>query len=345
LICSLVQVDIVRSQPRRVRKSDTPPRQRIKRQRKDRVNSWEVLHRCWRESLLRAAMDNPKPSGKGRAQNPRTHNGPPSPVPSRLPNPRAEFSRGGRGAEGEKKPLDTFHIANVLLAHGTKQRQPRMRLMPWRKPRRREILNYLCAAGAAGWGRLWTRWAGATPRSKHLRVLLRGGPCRRYAATAGGCCIRTNAEAIGRFTSGRKRSSATGVIQLNRVKGTCRTQKQCVKRSETAEVQFKRKNDLDSQQVVEDLTLSIRGGDPRARDAGCIRSPRCSSSSGRRMTRPDGKPMPMKLEPWPGAGGTAIWATTMATSGRLCKPSSGRNCSNSPAVVQSYPVFRMSSIV
>ena len=34
---------------------------------------------------------------------------------------------------------------------------------------------------------------------------------------------------------------------------------------------------------------------------------------------PDGTPMPMKLEPGRADGGTAIWATTWATSGVTCR--------------------------
>ena len=39
---------------------------------------------------------------------------------------------------------------------------------------------------------------------------------------------------------------------------------------------------------------------------------------------PDGRPMPMKIEPGREAGGSATWATGTATSGVLCRPSSAR---------------------
>jgi hypothetical protein len=45
----------------------------------------------------------------------------------------------------------------------------------------------------------------------------------------------------------------------------------------------------------------------------------------------DGAKMPMKLEPWPAAAGSATWATTLATSGRQSNPSSGQLCLSSAA--------------
>ena len=45
----------------------------------------------------------------------------------------------------------------------------------------------------------------------------------------------------------------------------------------------------------------------------------------------DGKPLSMKIRRGPAEGGTATWAITTATSGRMCKPSSGRPFWNSAA--------------
>ncbi len=42
---------------------------------------------------------------------------------------------------------------------------------------------------------------------------------------------------------------------------------------------------------------------------------------------PDGSPLTMKLEPWPGGRWyRATWATTPATSGVMCRPSNRRCC-------------------
>ena len=44
---------------------------------------------------------------------------------------------------------------------------------------------------------------------------------------------------------------------------------------------------------------------------------------------PDGKPMPLKLEAWPGGRWYRDLAITMAIFGHTCRPSSGRPSSNS----------------
>jgi len=69
------------------------------------------------------------------------------------------------------------------------------------------------------------------------------------------------------------------------------------------------------------------------------RSPALLEQLGPQNDTPDGKPMPMKLEPWPGGRWYRDLGTTMATSGRLCKPSSGRHCSEfAGPLFMSYPV-------
>ena len=45
----------------------------------------------------------------------------------------------------------------------------------------------------------------------------------------------------------------------------------------------------------------------------------------------DGKPMPMKIEPWPGGRWYRdLGVTITAIFGDMCKPSSGRRCLKSP---------------
>ena len=62
---------------------------------------------------------------------------------------------------------------------------------------------------------------------------------------------------------------------------------------------------------------------------------------GPRNETPEGKPLPMKIEARPGAGGIATWAKTTVIFGELCRPSSGRHCSRSAGrcscPIRSYP--------
>ena len=44
---------------------------------------------------------------------------------------------------------------------------------------------------------------------------------------------------------------------------------------------------------------------------------------------PDGKSLKMKIEAWPGEGGTATWVTTTGISGPMSRPSSGPRCLSS----------------
>ena len=43
----------------------------------------------------------------------------------------------------------------------------------------------------------------------------------------------------------------------------------------------------------------------------------------------EGTPMPMKIEPWPGGSGTAIWATATVIFGATSRLLSGPRCSRS----------------
>jgi len=80
------------------------------------------------------------------------------------------------------------------------------------EPRRREILNYLALQEAAGGGDCGLAGAGATLGFQSTCAFCSRWALSTYAATAGGCCIEPMPRPSGRFTSGRKRSSATGVI-------------------------------------------------------------------------------------------------------------------------------------
>jgi hypothetical protein len=81
--------------------------------------------------------------------------------------------------------------------------------------------------------------------------------------------------------------------------------------------------------TIEDLTLSVTQ-EIHVRASLEVTFAALLEQLGPHNDTPEGKPLPMKLEPWPG-GRFATSAVRTAISGDTCKPSRGRRCWNSAA--------------